>query len=182
MGRRLISERYELVEQVGGSSWRATDTELGREVFMRLPARDDQAALLSHPGIVRLFDQGEENRTPYAVFEYLPGGSLEQRLALGPLPASEAREVATDLAAALAYAHAQGITHGSVSAANVLLDGEGRAKLTGFGGGATPDEDLAALGVLVQELGVVAPGAAQTEVTAVLQAYCPRRAVAGRSR
>ena len=86
MEPRLIGGRYELLEKLGGSSWRATDTELEREVFVTFAARDVGAAMLSHPSIVRLFDQGEDNRTPYAVFEYLPGGSLEQRLALGPLP------------------------------------------------------------------------------------------------
>ena len=170
MERRLIAGRYELLEQIGGSSWRATDTELRREVLVRLPARELSTATLSHPSIARLFDQGEENGTPYAVFEYLPGGSLEQRLALGPLPQSEAREVAIDVAAALTYAHEQGVTHGSVDPANVLLDGEGRAKLAGFRGDATPEEDLAALGGLIQLLGVAAPGAPQSEVTAILEA------------
>ena len=113
------------------------------------PRGDTGAAMLSHPSIVRVFDQGEENGTPYAVFEYLPGGSLEQRLAAGPLSESEAQEVATDLAAALTYAHAQGVTHGSIEPANVLLDAEGRAKLAGFGGGATPEEDTRALGALL---------------------------------
>ena len=121
MERRLIGGRYELLEQIGGSSWRATDTELGRDVFMALPARGGGAAMLSHPSIVRLFDQGEDNGTPYAVFEYLPGGSLEQRLALGPLPGSEASEVALDVAAALTYAHEQWVTHGAVGAANPSL-------------------------------------------------------------
>ena len=54
-----------------------------REVLVKLPAGDLGAALLGHPSIVRVFDQGEDNGAPYAVLEYLPGGSLEQRLAAG---------------------------------------------------------------------------------------------------
>jgi serine/threonine protein kinase len=175
MEPRLVAGRYELGEQIGESSWRATDTELGREVLLTLPAHDAAAAALSHPSIVRVFDQGEADGTPYAVFEYVPGGSLEQWLAQGPLTERAAHRIATDLAAALAYAHAQRVTHGSIRAANVLLDGEGRAKLTGFAGTATPEEDRAALAGLVQVMEAGAISDAQTEATAVLPAAAPAR-------
>ena len=85
MRQRRIAGRYELLEQVGGSSWRAADTELEREVLVQMPAREDVGvARLTHPSIVQVFDQGEENGESYAVLEYVPGGSLERRLEAGP--------------------------------------------------------------------------------------------------
>jgi serine/threonine-protein kinase len=165
MNLRTIGGRYELVEQIGDSSWRAVDTELGREVLVRLPAGEIATATLAHPNIVRLFDQGEEEGEPYAVLEYLLGGSLEQRLASGPLSGAEARGVAADVEAALAYAHAQGVMHGSLGPANVLLDAEGRAKVAGFTGDAEPEDDMRALGALLQVLGANAIGGPEADVT-----------------
>jgi serine/threonine-protein kinase len=179
--RRLIAGRYELLEQVGGSSWRAADTELEREVFVRLPARDVGVTTLAHPNIVQVFDQGDEDGEPYAVFEYLSGGSLEQRLAAGPLPEEEARRAAADVTAALAYAHAQGIAHGSLGPASILLGAEGNAKVTGFAGTAAPEEDERALAALLQVLGAPGTGADDADVTAVIQpvaATTSRRPVA----
>jgi hypothetical protein len=138
---RLLAGRYELQEQLGSSTWRATDTELGRDVLVRIGGAVDAAAALSHPGIVRVFDQGEEAGERFAVLEYVPGGSLAER---GGLTAAAAAEVA----AALAYAHEQGVVHGALDANAILLDAEGRAKLTGFRGEGDPAADLAALDAL----------------------------------
>ena len=116
-----------------------------------------------------MFDQGEENGEPYAVFEYLPGGSLEQRLEAGPLSDADAQRIAADVSAALAYAHAEGVTHGSLGPETILLDGEGQAKVAGFAGDATPEEDEQALAALLQILGASAAVAAGDDVTAVLR-------------
>ena len=168
MDGRTIAGRYELTERIGGSSWRALDNELGREVLVRLPAGEIGGVTLAHPNIVRVFDQGEEEGEPYAVLEYLAGGSLEQRLQAGSLTDAEARGVAADLEAALAYAHAQGVTHGSLGAGSVLFDTEGRAKVTGFGGDGSPEDDLLALAALLQTLAVDAVAGSETDVTQVL--------------
>ena len=176
MRTRRIAGRYELLEQLGGSTWRAADTELQRDVLVQAPARDVAVARLTHPGIVHVFDQGEEDGEPYAVFEYLPGGSLEQRLEAGPLTAGEAERVAADVSAALAYAHAEGVAHGSLGPATILLDGEGRAKVAGFAGGATPEEDERALAALLQTLGAAATAPGE-DVTVILP---PAPAAAGR--
>jgi serine/threonine protein kinase len=170
MEQRTIAGRYALIEQIGDSSWRATDTELEREVLVRLPAGEVGPTTLAHPNIVRVFDQGEEDGERYAVLEYLPGGSLDQRLAAGPLSEAEARGVAADVEAALAYAHAQGVTHGSLGPASVLLDAEGRAKVVGFTGGAEPEGDLLAFAALLQILGVNTLAGPEPDVTQVLQA------------
>ena len=124
------------------------------------------------PSIVQVFDQGEEDGEPYAVYEYLSGGSLEQRLEAGSLGEAEAESVAADVSAALAYAHAQGVTHGSLGPASVLLGADGRAKVAGFAGDATPEDDVRALGALLQTLG--ASAVADADVTAVLKPAASR--------
>jgi hypothetical protein len=166
---RIVAGRYELHEPVG-SGWRATDTELGRQVVVRLlplgePAPEARTATLAHPNVARVFDQGEADGETYVVREYLPGGSLEERLpALGE---REAHAVAADVAAALAYAHAEGVTHGALTAANVLFDGEGHAKVSGFTGAADPDEDVRAFGALLESLAAGAPALAPLAATAL---------------
>ena len=88
---------------------------------------------LSHPNIVQLFDFGEEDRW-YMVFEYLPGGSLEERLAqVDALPEDEVARIAGDVAAGLAHAHARGIVHRDLKPGNVLFDRERRSKIADFG-------------------------------------------------
>ncbi|HWL34035.1 MAG TPA: protein kinase, partial [Gaiellaceae bacterium] len=169
MRQRRIAGRYELLEQVGGSSWRAVDTELERDVLVQMPAREAGVARLTHPSIVQVFDQGEEDGESYAVLEYLPGGSLERRLEAGPLRAAEARRIAADVTAALAYAHAQSVTHGSLNPSSVLLSAEGEPKVTGFRGDATPEDDERALAALLNVLGAGATADVDSDVTAVLQ-------------
>ena len=166
---RRIAGRYELVEQLGASSWRARDTDLERDVLVRMPARDVSAARLTHPAIVPLFDQGEEDGVPYAVYEYLAGGSLDDRMRLGPLTEAEADRVAADVGPALAYAHAQGVTHGAIGPESVMLSADGAAKLAGFAGTGTPADDERALAALLEQLGASAVTAADRDVTAVLR-------------
>ena len=170
MGERRIAGRYELVEQLGTSSWLAVDTDLERQVLVRMPGRDVAAARLTHHGIVPLFDQGEEEGIPYAVYEYLAGGSLERRLATAPLSEVEADRVAAAVTAALAYAHEQGVTHGSIGPASVMLSADGDAKLAGFAGTGTTEEDDRALAVLLATLGATATAtaASDADATAIL--------------
>ena len=174
----VVGGRYELLEQIGSSSWRAVDRELEREVLVKLPATVVGHATLSHPSIVQVFDQGVHEGQSYAVFEYAGGGTLAQRLEGGGLDAPTARAVAAEVTAALAYAHAQGIAHGSLSPESVLFDAEGNAKVAGFGGAAEgAAEDREALAALVARLDVEEDaGAAAADVTAVLEPLpSPRR-------
>jgi eukaryotic-like serine/threonine-protein kinase len=144
----VVFGRYRLVEQMATSLmsevWRAHDLELDRPVVLKLLGaeadaerfeREAQAAAgLSHPNICMLYDYGETDGRRFIVFELLPGGSLEDRLADGqPLPDGETARIAGELAAALAYAHAQGVVHRDVKPTNVLFDEDGRAKLADFG-------------------------------------------------
>ena len=170
---RRIAGRFELLEQLGVATWRAADTELERDVLVRLPAGDVPAARLTHPSIVPVFDQGEDDGEPYAVFEYLPGGTLQQRLDAGTLGTAAAQRIAADVEAALAHAHERGVTHGALGAAAVLLTAEGEAKVAGFGGGGTVESDEHALAELVALLG--AQTGSDAESTAVLGPPPPAR-------
>src|SRR5665213_192244 len=148
MPPNLIAGRYRLDELLGrgGMSevWAATDTELERRVALKLlsPNADNArferearaVASLGHPNITQLYDYGEEDNRPYIVLEYLPGGTLEERLRSGnPLPDDDVQRISAELAAGLAHAHARGVIHRDLKPANVLFDQEGRAKLADFG-------------------------------------------------
>src|SRR5207245_6516941 len=89
---------------------------------------------LAHPDVTQRYDYGEAYGRPYMVLEYLPGGSLEDRLEDGkPLPDADAERIASEIAAGLAHAHDRGLVHRDLKPANVLFDSEGRAKIADFG-------------------------------------------------
>jgi len=146
--RTVIAGRYRLDRVLGrgGMSevWRADDLELGRPVALKLLAPDaDRArferearavASLGHPNITQVYDYGEWEGRPYMLLEYLPGGTLEDRLVgNAPLPDAETVAIAGGIAAGLAHAHARGVIHRDLKPANVLFDDEGRPKLADFG-------------------------------------------------
>jgi eukaryotic-like serine/threonine-protein kinase len=148
VGDQLIADRFELERLLGrgGMSevWLARDRDLDRQVAVKLhtpqaePARFERearaAASLSHANVVQIFDYGEVQDRPYLVLEYLPGGTLEDRLAAGePLPDEESGRIAREVAAGLAHAHATGVVHRDLKPSNVIFDGEGRAKIADFG-------------------------------------------------
>src|SRR5436305_2065112 len=150
MPETVIAGRYELEQLLGrgGMSevYRAHDRELGRRVALKLLAPDADTArferearavaALAHPNVTQLYDYGEDDGRPYMVLEYVPGGTLEERLAKAggrPLPDEEARVIAAGTAAGLAHAHARGVVHRDLKPANVLFDEEGRPKLADFG-------------------------------------------------
>jgi len=106
------------------------NTEEARQRFER-EAR--AVARLRHRNILSVFDFGDFNGQPYMVTEYMPNGSLQERLPKQPLEPQQALDVLKPLGDALDYAHAQGIVHRDVKPANVFLDGEWQPVLADFG-------------------------------------------------
>ena len=149
----LIAERYELEELVGtggmSSVYRAHDRMLERDVALKVLHQEFTAdtdyverfrrearsvAQLSHPNIVTVIDRGEQDGRQYIVFEYVKGENLKALVQrVGPLPEEEAVRLALQIARALGFAHDRGLVHRDVKPQNVLLNGDGQAKVTDFG-------------------------------------------------
>ena len=150
---QVIADRYELKETVGAGGmstvYCAFDTLLERNVALKILhdqyGEDEEyverfrrearaVAQLSHPNIVTVIDRGEEDGKQFIVFELVDGENLKELVARGgPLPVRRALELGLEVGRALAFAHAQGLIHRDVKPQNVLLNGDGRAKVTDFG-------------------------------------------------
>ena len=156
-GKRL--GRYEIVAEVGrgamGAIYKARDPKIDRfvaikTILLRQSGAQEQrefrkrffveaqaAGRLLHPGIVTVFDVGEEPETsnPYIVMEYIEGPTLRDLLAkeTRKLPLDDALRITMDLAEALDYAHGQGVVHRDIKPANILVTKEGQAKIGDFG-------------------------------------------------
>jgi eukaryotic-like serine/threonine-protein kinase len=95
------------------------------------------AGKLAHPGIVTVFDAGEDPEThePFLVMEYVAGQPLSDTIAAsgGRLPLTKGLQLTCQVADALQYAHSQGVIHGDIKPANILITEEGRAKIADFG-------------------------------------------------
>jgi serine/threonine protein kinase len=147
-----IAERYELGEVVGrggmGEVRAATDIRLHRKVAVKLLRADlaeieevrsrfegeaRAAAALVHPNVVAVFDAGEEDGAPYIVMELLPGRTLADELAGGPLSTPEVYDLAVSVLSALEAAHRAGIVHRDVKPGNVLRAADGAWKVADFG-------------------------------------------------
>src|ERR671931_769138 len=131
------------------SVYKARDSLLERNVALKVlheqyNADDDfverfkrearSVAQLQHPNIVTVIDRGEEEGRQYIVFEYIDGENLKELVVRkGRLDVREALEIALEVAHGLAFAHANGLVHRDVKPQNVLLNGDGRAKVTDFG-------------------------------------------------
>lgn len=107
---------------------------LGEPRFMERFSREAAAmARLRHPNIVTIHDFGVHGGIPYLVMEHIEGNTLRKQLGAGPLPPVRAMKIASDLCEALASAHGQGVVHRDVKPENILIDREGRVKITDFG-------------------------------------------------
>ena len=150
--QRRLAGRYVLEAPIGrggmGQVWRGTDSVLGREVAVKTidlrtlhdetgAARFEREARatagLSHPGVVTVHDTGVEGDTAYIVMELLPGPTLADRIADGPVPVEEVVEVGRQVASALDAAHARGLVHRDIKPANVAYAADGRVRILDFG-------------------------------------------------
>lgn len=150
---KLLGNRYEILEQLGGGGmaiiYKGRDTFLNRlvtikilrpeftcdEEFVKRFRREAQAiASLSHPNIVSIYDVGREDEIHYLVMEYVEGDNLKNLIrAEGTLPPERAVEIARQVSEALQHAHENNIVHRDVKPQNILITKGGRAKLTDFG-------------------------------------------------
>jgi hypothetical protein len=189
----LINDRFRLDEQVGSGGmstvYRAFDQTLERTVAIKLMHRSlsgDEAQLerfrrearaaarLSHPNVVTVIDAGEDEGHPYIVFEFVDGETLKSRIKrLGRLPVVEAVAYAIEVGRALGAAHAERLVHRDVKPQNVLVDSEGRAKVTDFGiARSLEDGGLTATGRVVGTTDYVSPEQALgQDVTAESDVY-----------
>src|ERR1700751_1962936 len=107
------------------------EPEEEKEFRLRFLNEAQAAGRLHHPGIVSVFDVGEnpENQDPYIVLEYVPGETLNRILARErKLPLAKALKIAEEVADALDYAHAQGVIHRDIKPANILITEDSHAK------------------------------------------------------
>lgn len=173
--------RYQLLQQIGvggmGEVWRARDTNLDRDVAIKLlrtaatvgsdtRERFRREALvlsrLSHPGVATIFDFDNQDGTDFLVMEYVPGGSLETRIATGPLPLDDIARFGAAIADALHSAHARGVLHRDLKPGNVVLTEGGQPKILDFGIAALMDSDpgdakLTQVGTIIGSLPYMAP-------------------------
>jgi len=154
--------RYHILEQLGeggmATVYKAYDTRLETDVAVKVIRTENLApsvlerslkrfereakalARLTHPNIVKVTDYGEYEGKPYLVMEYLPGGTLKQKLGK-PLEWQEVIHILLPIARALDFAHRQSMIHRDVKPANILITADGEPMLTDFGIAKIIDEE-----------------------------------------
>jgi serine/threonine-protein kinase len=151
-GAGLIGGRYEVRDVLGFGATAEVcdgwDTRMDRPVAIKLLRRGlssqadvrrrfeieaRAAAALNHPNIVRVYDIGNHNETPFIVMERLPGDTLGDQIALGPLPQPQVYAALRSVLAALVVAHDAGMLHRDIKPGNLLLAPSGTVKVADFG-------------------------------------------------
>jgi len=157
---RLVASRYRIIALLGkggmGEVYRADDLTLGQAVALKfLPddaTRDEEllerfrnevrmARRVSHPNVCRVYDVGDVDGQVFFTMEYVDGEDLASLLRrIGRLPPDKALDIARQLCAGLAAAHAKGVLHRDLKPANIMLDGRGQVVITDFGLAGVGDE------------------------------------------
>jgi serine/threonine-protein kinase len=165
---------YELLEEVGrggmGVVYKARQAVTNRTVAVKLLRADDPggaarllaearaAARLDHPGIVPIIEVGEHDGRPFLAMAFVAGTSLAALLGSGPLRLREAARVVRDAARAVQHAHDAGVIHRDLKPGNVLVEPDGRVRVTDFGlAKRSGEETLTADGAVLGTPGYMPP-------------------------
>ena len=177
----LIDGRYRVLSRLGSGGmadvYLAHDQLLGREVAVKVLhhhfAEDQEfverfkreassAAALSHPNIVGIFDRGEWNGTYYIAMEYVAGRSLKAIVReTGPLDPTLAIDTVIQILRAARFAHRRGVIHRDLKPHNVILDEDGRARVTDFGIARAGASDMTLTGSIMGTAQYLSPEQAQ---------------------
>jgi serine/threonine-protein kinase len=177
----IIDDRYRVLSRVGSGGmaevYLAEDELLGRQVAVKLLhhhfAEDQEfverfrreassAAALSHPNIVAIFDRGEWQGTYYIAMEYVAGRSLKAIVReQGALEPAMAIDIVTQILHAARSAHRRGVIHRDLKPHNVLLDDEGRVRVTDFGIARAGASDMTLTGSIMGTAQYLSPEQAQ---------------------
>src|SRR5918997_1526761 len=177
----VVDGRYRIVDRVGSGGmadvYCAEDGELGRRVAIKLlysRFADDpdfverfrreasSAAALNHPNVVQVFDRGEWDGTPYIAMELLEGRNLKDIVREhGPLEPAYALDMVLQILRAARFAHRRGVVHRDIKPHNVIVNAEGRAKLTDFGIARAGSSDMTETGLIMGTAQYISPEQAQ---------------------
>ena len=179
---RAVVPGYRLQRELGrggmGVVYLATQDGLNRQVALKMVLSGDHAsatekgrflaeaeavAAVRHPGVVQVFDFGTHDGRPFFALEFLPGGSLSDKLKGTPLPAKEAAKLVETIARAVQAAHDVGVIHRDLKPGNILFDADGVPKVTDFGLARKSDTNtgLTATGAILGTPSYMAPEQAE---------------------
>ncbi len=177
----VVDERYKVLNRIGSGGmadvYCAEDLQLGRRVALKLLyrrfAEDEEfverfrreassAAGLQHPNVVAVYDRGEFDDTYYIAMEFLEGRSLKQVVRQdGALDPDRAIDLVLQILKAARFAHRRGIVHRDIKPHNVIVDDEGRAKVTDFGIARAGASDMTETGSIMGTAQYLSPEQAQ---------------------
>jgi serine/threonine protein kinase len=177
----IIDGRYRVERRLGSGGmadvYCAEDQQLGRKVAVKLLYRRfaedlqfverfrreaSSAAGLQHPGIVAIFDRGEWDGTYYIAMEYVEGRTLKEIVReRGPAPPEAAIDIAVQILRAVRFAHKRGVVHRDIKPHNVLIDDDGRVKVTDFGIARAGASDMTETGSIMGTAQYLSPEQAQ---------------------
>src|SRR5829696_4719354 len=177
----IVDSRYRILHRLGAGGmaevYCAKDSQLGRRVALKLLYRRfaedaefverfrreaSAAAGLQHPNVVQVFDRGEWDGTYYIAMEFLEGRNLKQVVREhGALEPALAADLVAQILKAARFAHRRGVVHRDIKPHNVIVDDEGRAKVTDFGIARAGASEMTETGAIMGTAQYLSPEQAQ---------------------